>query len=239
MIAGLHARVGRQRPLLGHASSYGGPCACDPYAMTPSDAYNRPSLHQVNAALYTVETRHREREQLSRHWPPRSTQSQALALKQAQFDLRFLPARVELPPHNQMPAAGTEFTEPNRTSLTQPAVGSDLVVVSFQVPPSRNGVIHKISNQAAVGGFVDGSGALAWRIDINGLSYSGFNNILATIGTMSNPAEYDNDPIRIFENEVVQLILHNNSLAAGPGIVQGMLRGYYYPVALEREAVAF
>ena len=54
---------------------------------------------------------------------------------------------------------------------------------------------------------------------------------------MAQPANYAASPIRIFENDVVQLLLRNVSFVAGPVTVMGLLRGYDWSIQEETEAV--
>jgi len=256
IIPGHRANLGRNVPLAMRQHLWGGPTV-NPFQISEDSGGGstasrtarleqarismaaRRGLPDVNAAFYQQQTQEWDQQATPRAWPPGMTFQESLELLETQRRLQFLPTMIEIVPNQRMPASGQPFTEMNASAMTQPAVGSDQIVVAFRVPKARNGMIQKISNQSAVGGFSDGSGQLSWRIDINGNTYSGFNNVIASIGTMSNPADFADGPIPIFENDVVQLILRNVSLIAGPGIIQGMLRGYYYPIAREKEAVGF
>jgi hypothetical protein len=194
---------------------------------------------QVNPVFANHFARHQVARATPLNWPPMGTAQDALAILQATHDLRYLPMRVEQPAYITMPAQGQAFQTPQSSAaLTQPAVGSDLVVATYVCPPGRNGVIHYIGNSIAIGGFTDGSGTLSWRLDMNGSTYQGFNGQFFSV-SMSAPQDFTASPIRIFENQVVQLILTNNSLVAGPGIVQGFFRGYVYPINLERQEPGF
>lgn len=132
-----------------------------------------------------------------------------------------------------MPSGGEPFRYPNQAAVSLGAVGSDTVVVSFAVPRGKNGDITIISNQFVGGGWTEGSGGLVWRIDVNGVAVQGYNSILASIGSMSNPADLRLGPIRIRENDFVRLILNNVSVAQASQYLLGQLGGYFYPLTQE------
>jgi hypothetical protein len=145
----------------------------------------------------------------------------------------ILPTRIALPHWIAMPRNGQSFHYGGWIT-TPAATGDDSVdgtaIVSFSVPPGHNGVINRIANQAVTGGFVDGSGALIWRILQNGQAEPNYEAILGSIGVVANPA--DIAPIFIFENNLILLTVDNVSLAAGSAI-QGLLGGWFYPKELD------
>lgn len=136
-------------------------------------------------------------------------------------------------PWLMMPSGGEPFRFPNQSSVTLGAIAADTVVVAFNVPRGKNGAITIISNQFVGGGWTEGTGDLVWRIDINGVSCQGYNSILASIGSMSNPADLRFNPIRIRENDFVQLILNNVNVGVAGQMLLGQLGGFFYPLQQE------
>lgn len=203
-----------------------------------------PGIHlprRFNPSHRSVLEMQRHRSTLDpRPWPPFQTEIEAAAQALNRYRFQQTAVNVKQPAYDVMPSSGSAFTFTDSTvstgTIVLPAGGADQVVVTFQVPVGRNGVIQKISNQLVVGGFQDGSGNVLWRLTINGVAVKGFNAIKASIGSMSNPADFSANPIRIYENDTVQLIINNVGLFAGQGIIQGMLRGYDYSIAEETEA---
>ena len=94
-------------------------------------------------------------------FPPNMTAQQAAldAIHRARMMAMLI--HVKQPPYNVQPASGQSrtFTDAtvSATQITLPAVGAYGVVVTFQVPSGRNGIIDALSNQLTVGGFQDGS----------------------------------------------------------------------------------
>ena len=110
-----------------------------------------------------------------------------------------------------------------------PAQGSEVTVVTFTVPRRLNGVIDRLSNQFIGGGWSEGSGSLIWRVEVDSVPVYGFHNMLASIGTMSNPADLGRG-IPVSESQVVSLIARNVSVNVAGQVLLGQFRGNYFPV---------
>jgi hypothetical protein len=114
-----------------------------------------------------------------------------------------------------------------------PAIGATFTpVVSITVPPGRNGVIKWLANKYVGQGFTDFSGALIWQILRNpgsGLTAAerNYENILYSIGDTEHPTKIS--PIRIFENDVIQLVIQNVNIPPNAQVIAGLFGGYYYP----------
>ena len=116
-----------------------------------------------------------------------------------------------------------------------PAIGTTAVIVTFQVPPGRNGIIKKIANNFVGGGWIEGNGAVIWRILVDGSAPPGANSyaaILASLGSPANPVDLPGG-FRVFENQVVQIVANNVSVAVAGQLVGGRLIGYLYPREME------
>lgn len=138
-------------------------------------------------------------------------------------------------PWLEMPASGERYTEMNTANVAVPAVAAEATVVDFTVPVGMNGVVTRVSNQVVAGGALDGSGDFTWRIEINGVTVQGFSSILGSLGSLSNPADFREGPIRLRERQRVKLIFRNVAIAPPAGSLLGLLGGYYYPQVLEVE----
>lgn len=139
------------------------------------------------------------------------------------------------PPWIEEPASGQPFNYTNQSQVLLPAIGSEAKVVTFTVPPGRHGVIQAIGNQFSGGGWNEGSGDLVWRLDVDGVAANGFGNILSSIGSMANPGDFRASPIRIRENQLVELIARNVAIVLAAQSLLGLLRGYFYEQLLEGE----
>jgi hypothetical protein len=119
-----------------------------------------------------------------------------------------------------------------------PAVGADATIIRFQVPLGRNGVIELVACNFVGAGFVEGSGDLLWRILVDGGTPPGANSyeaIPASIGSPANPVRIAG--FRIYENQVLTLIVSNVALLVGGTKCGGRLAGYLYPRELEEEDI--
>lgn len=146
----------------------------------------------------------------------------------------------KLPVTNFMPAQGEDFEAHGYVPL--PAIAASAVVVSVLVPEGRNGIIKRIANVFVGAGFQEGQGGVIWQIlqDANvagNLVAPFFDNIVASLGSVSNPSTIDG--IRIREAQLVQLIVKNVSIVVSGQLIGGRLGGYFYPVELDPEAGGF
>jgi hypothetical protein len=138
------------------------------------------------------------------------------------------PPVIILPPWIMPPASREPFEWAG--SVLMPAVGSVAVVVSFTVPPGRNGVIVRIANSTTNGNEQDGTGDLIWQILQNGVPIENFENVVSSLGAVWQPSEVSNIGIRA--QDLIQLVCTNVSLPS-TGQLSGRLGGWYYPQNLE------
>ncbi len=143
------------------------------------------------------------------------------------------PATSTPRPKGRIPGA-MPFRFLNAANVVIPAIGAEVVVVAFTVPPGRNAEITRIANQAVVGGWNQGTGDLSWRLQIDRAAFQGFSNINSSLGTMALPGDLTESPIKAKENQLVEWILRNNALViGGANPVLGLLGGYFYPLSEE------
>lgn len=143
-----------------------------------------------------------------------------------------------LPISNFMPPEGVEFRPHGYVAL--PAQGSSAVVVAFTVPKGYNGIINRIANEFVGGGFQQGAGGVIWELILDAATdvpAPNFQEILASLGSVNNPAILNG--IRIRENQNVQLQVENVSIVVAGQLIGGLLGGYFYPVALEPANLTF
>jgi hypothetical protein len=120
------------------------------------------------------------------------------------------------------------------------AIGTTVTIISYVVPPGRNGVIYKVANNFVGGGWVEGTGDLIWRILVDGTPPPGavsYDAILASLGNPASPTEIPG--FRIFENQVLQLVAFNNPAGPSGGVIVAGQRvgarfvGWNYPTDIE------
>jgi hypothetical protein len=120
------------------------------------------------------------------------------------------------------------------------AIGTTVTIISYVVPPGRNGIIYKVANNFVGGGWVEGTGDLIWRILVDGTPPPGavsYDNILASLGNPASPTEIPG--FRIFENQVLQLVAFNNPAGPSGGVIIAGQRvgarfvGWNYPTDIE------
>jgi hypothetical protein len=143
------------------------------------------------------------------------------------------PIAVRRAPWLDLTPGGEAYIELNPQEVDIGVLGSVTVVLTFQVPKRKNGNIEWIANQIIGGQGLEGTGLVKWQILLDGVPAKNFQNIPATIGTMSNPADLRESPIRIFENQVVSLVLVNINFNPNQQVLLGMLRGKFWPIEQE------
>lgn len=147
-----------------------------------------------------------------------------------------------LPPWIYPPTNWENIDQDNYTLL--PAIGSTVTIISYVVPPGRNGVINKIANNFVGGGWTEGTGDVIWRLLVDGTPPPGANSYDTIKASLGNPASPTGIAgFRIFENQVVTLIAFNNPAGPNGGvIVAGQLVGarfvgWNYPTDIEVDDV--
>jgi hypothetical protein len=124
------------------------------------------------------------------------------------------------------------------------AIGTTVTIISYVVPPGRNGVIYKVANNFVGGGWVEGTGDVIWRILVDGAPPPGatsYNSILASLGNPASPTEIPG--FRIFENQVLTLVAFNNPAGPDGGVIVAGQRvgarfvGWNYPTDIEANDV--
>jgi len=102
------------------------------------------------------------------------------------------------------------------------------VVVSYRVPPNRNGVINTYGNNYIGGGFQEGTGNLYWQFLRNNQPIKGYQRILGSLGNVSAPTRHPSG-FRVFENDLIQIMVFNVSIVAAQQEIGGRLAGWVYP----------
>lgn len=111
-----------------------------------------------------------------------------------------------------------------------PAVGRSAVILQFQIPLGRNGVIRKVANNFVGGGWTEGSGAVTWEILVDNAPPPGatsYDLILGSLGSPASPTEIAG--FRVTENQVVQVIVNNVSVVVAGQLSGARLVGWLYP----------
>lgn len=119
-----------------------------------------------------------------------------------------------------------------------PAIAAQANVISFQIPLGRNGIIRKVACNFVGGGWTEGSGAVTWQILVDGAPPPGatsYDNILASLGSPANPVEIPG--FRVFENQVLTVVVRNAAVAVAGQLSGARLIGYLYPREMEADGV--
>jgi hypothetical protein len=139
-----------------------------------------------------------------------------------------------LPPWIYPPAEFWPIDQANYVGL--PAIGANAIVVSFQVPPGHNGIITTYGNNFVGGGFQEGAGTIVWQIARDNAVIDGYDNIVASLGSVSSPTRHPSG-FRIFENQIITLVVTNVSIVVAGQLSGGRLMGYYYPKQYEDQNI--
>jgi len=124
------------------------------------------------------------------------------------------------------------------------AIGTTVVIISYVVPPGRNGVIKKVANNFVGGGWAEGTGDIVWRILVDGSPPPGatsYDSILASLGNPASPTGIAG--FRIFENQLLTLVAFNNPAGQNGGVivagqrVGGRFVGWNYPTDIEQDDI--
>jgi hypothetical protein len=125
-----------------------------------------------------------------------------------------------------------------------PAIGSTVIILSFQCPLGYNAIINRVACNFVGGGWVEGSGDVIWRILVDGApppNASSYNAIVASLGSPASPVQISG--FRIMENQVLTLQAFNNPAGPDGGIVVAgqrvgaRLLGFQYPRELEGDSI--
>lgn len=138
-----------------------------------------------------------------------------------------------VPPWVERPASGESFTPSSAIPLQ--AAPSAAVIVQFQVPNGRSGVLKWLATGFEGGGWQNGDGNLVWQILINGAAVKNYDKILTTLGSSEIP--FPIAGVRLRENDVVQLSVQNKGVLAAGQRVFGLLSGWYYPKDMDPASI--
>jgi len=139
------------------------------------------------------------------------------------------------PPFLEMPSNGI----PQRQIFFQPLSafqtagvfnGTDTVIGSWQVPKGYDGAITHFLAQFTGDGFLDGSGAIVWRLMIGQRYAKNLGNITFTYGDFNTALLVPGESIRLISGQTVSLI--GNIPASSPvtsGNVFAGTLGWTYP----------
>jgi hypothetical protein len=141
-----------------------------------------------------------------------------------------------IPPPSETPISA-------RGTLPAPANGTQIVLVSFQVPQAMEAVITDIVCQVDGFTFDEGSGEVVWTVDINrplGSTTNGYNppffgTINTELGDYRRGLPFPiRGGIRLSERDTIRVKVTTAApVPVGPpNVITAMLLGWYYPVKL-------
>lgn len=123
--------------------------------------------------------------------------------------------------------------------IALPAIAAEASIITFQIPLGRNGVIKKVACNFVGGGWVEGSGSVLWRIQVDGAPPPGATNydaILASLGSPANPVEIPG--FRVFENQTLTVVVRNVNVVLAGQLSGARLIGYLYPREMEDDDIS-
>lgn len=150
--------------------------------------------------------------------------------------------RPDLPPWIYAPVNFENVDKINYVLV--PAIGSTATIVSYVVPPGRNGIINKVACNFVGGGWIEGTGDILWRILADGTPPPGavdYDAILASLGSPAQPTGITG--FRFFENQIITVVAFNNPAGPNGGVivagqrVGARLTGYNYPREIEESDI--
>ncbi len=106
-----------------------------------------------------------------------------------------------MPPWIAMPASGRRFQQIGSIALPA-AEGADNLVATFQVPMGFDGVIVSVVSMFTGAGFVEGSGDIHYRIQINRRWVKDYGDVQTTMGTVAAPCMIYRGGVRLRTQEV-------------------------------------
>jgi len=112
--------------------------------------------------------------------------------------------------------------------IALPAIGAVATIVTQLIEPGYNAIIRAYGNNYVGGGWVEGSGSVTWQIAIDGAPAPGYDLILGSLGSPSNPVVHPCG-IKILEGQTIVLSVTNVSVVLAGQLSGGRLMGYYYP----------
>lgn len=137
-------------------------------------------------------------------------------------------------PWNAQPPGSQEFSQPFVIALPGEGTGETPVLGTngksgITVPIGwGGGVIKYLACSTNVGGFIDGSGTIIWRVRINHTSYiKNYDNIQVRLGIPPFPGD---TRIVLGPGDFVEWTVTNVSQGGGVAQVICFFRGYFWPV---------
>lgn len=135
-------------------------------------------------------------------------------------------------PWNAMPPEGRRFSAVN--SIVLPNVANvNTLVTTLTVPVGYDAVILSLVNEFTSSGFNEGSGQLAWRLQVNRRWEVDYGNVLTTMGSLTTPSQIYRGGIRIKSGSIVNFYVSVSPAGLGSldpnGRIICAMIGYWYP----------
>jgi hypothetical protein len=136
------------------------------------------------------------------------------------------------PPWIKMPAQGKRFQ--NVGSISLPAAdGADHVVLSFLVPHGFDGVGTSLVQNYTGAGFVEGSGDLTWRIQLNMRYPKDLGMMTTQVGSLNIVTPTVNAGNLLLQSDQLVQYIVNRSVASSGTLIGGRIvcaiLGWNYP----------
>ena len=141
-----------------------------------------------------------------------------------------------LPPYIQPPKNSVRWQPGKDRPLTIPVgpeTGTDLLVFAERVPLGYDGILVALTNVWTGTGFVEASGDITWRVQIDRRWIPYYDTILTTLGTLAVPFDVVGQGIPLVSGQLVQYFANfavgsDARLNAG-GMTVCAVTGYIWP----------
>lgn len=121
--------------------------------------------------------------------------------------------------------------------IALPAIGASAAILTRQLDAGHTGILRAYGNNFVGGGWTEGSGAVTWAILIDSAPAPGYDNILGSLGSPSNPT-YHPAGIRISEASTIIFQVTNNSVVLAGQVIGARWLGYQYPKEYDDPSLA-
>jgi hypothetical protein len=140
-------------------------------------------------------------------------------------------------PWMRMPADGEKFqfvgSVDVATITAVGVVGTNVLVLTFTVPPNFDGVISGLTQMYTGGGFVESSGDLTWRLKLNQRFPKSLGVMTTSMGSLLTPSPFGPGGLRVQSRQVIQYFVNAGPMAAAnldaAARIVCVASGWFYP----------
>jgi hypothetical protein len=139
-----------------------------------------------------------------------------------------------LPPYIQPPKNAVRWQPRGQFTIpVGPEDGSDQLVFAERIPLGYDGILVALTNVWNGTGFVEGSGSITWRAQIDRRWIPFYDTILTTLGSLAVPFDVVGQGIPLLSNQLVQYFVAfapgSDGILNGGGQTICAATGYIWP----------